>query len=105
MKMLHIFSIFNTKIATEKFTNFDKFFSMCTDMTDVTIQNNKNVSNAVKDNWELLEPSYMNFLANPMVDTICCVIIKQSTIPNNSVWGHKNTHQLFQSKLEQIVLM
>ena len=25
-KMLHIFSIFNTKMAMQKFTNFDKYF-------------------------------------------------------------------------------
>ena len=40
-------------------------------MTAVTIQSNKIVSNEVKDNKVLLEPSYrkkkqMNFLANPI---------------------------------------
>ena len=43
---------------------------MHTDMTAVTIQSNKSVSNEVKDNQALLELSYgkkqMNFLANPM---------------------------------------
>jgi len=41
---------------------------MRADMTAVTIQSNKIVSNEVKDNYALLEPSYgknqMNFLAN-----------------------------------------
>ena len=38
------------KAATQKFTNFDKFFLMHDDMTAVTIQYNKTVSNKVKDN-------------------------------------------------------
>ena len=38
-------------MATQKFTNFDKFFKkMHTDMTAVTIQSNKIISNEVKDN-------------------------------------------------------
>ena len=41
---------------------------MHADMTALTIQSNKIVSNEVKDNYALLEPSYgkkqMNFLAN-----------------------------------------
>ena len=43
---------------------------MHADMTAVTIQSDKMVSNEVKDNEALLEPSYrknqMNFLANPI---------------------------------------
>ena len=39
-------------MATQKFTNFNKFFFMDADMTAVTIQSNKIVSNQ------------MNFLAN-----------------------------------------
>ena len=37
-------------MATQKFTNFGKFFLMHADMTAVTIQSNKNVSNEVKEN-------------------------------------------------------
>ena len=38
-------------MATQNFTNFDKFFFffMHTEMTTVTIQSNRIVSNAVKD--------------------------------------------------------
>ena len=43
-------SIFNIKMAAQKCTNFDKFFKMHTDMTAVTIQSNKVVSNEVKNN-------------------------------------------------------
>ena len=43
---------------------------MYADMTAVTIQPDKIVSNEVKDNYALLEPSYrkmqMNFLINPI---------------------------------------
>ena len=37
-------------MATQKFTSFDKFFKIHSDMTAVTIQSNKIVSNKVKDN-------------------------------------------------------
>ena len=40
---------FNIKMATQKFTNFDKFFKMHVDMTAVIIQSNKIVLNEVKD--------------------------------------------------------
>ena len=44
-------SIFNIKMATQKFTNVDKFFFlMHADMTAVTIPSNKFVFNEVKDN-------------------------------------------------------
>ena len=44
-------SIFNIKAATQKFTNFDKFFKKThTDMTAVTAQSNEIVSNEVQDN-------------------------------------------------------
>ena len=46
--MLLFPSIFNIKMATQKFTNFAKFL-MC-DMTAITIQSNKIVLNEVKDN-------------------------------------------------------
>ena len=37
-------------MATQKFTNFEKFLQMHTDMTAATIQSNKIFSNEVKDN-------------------------------------------------------
>ena len=37
-------------MATPKLTRFDKLFLMHADMTAVTIQSNKTVSNDVKDN-------------------------------------------------------
>ena len=37
-------------MATQKFTNFDKFFLMDAKMTAVTIESNKIVLNEVKDN-------------------------------------------------------
>ena len=37
-------------MATQKFTYFDKFLKINTDMAAVTIQFNKIVSNEVKDN-------------------------------------------------------
>ena len=44
-------SIFSIKMATQKLTNFDKFFKkMHADMTVVTMQSNKIVLNEVKDN-------------------------------------------------------
>ena len=43
-------SIFSNKIAAQKCTDFGKFFLMHADMTAVTIQYNKTVSNKVKDN-------------------------------------------------------
>ena len=43
-------------MATQKFTNFDGFF-LNTDITAVTIQSNIIVSNEVKHNLTLLEPS------------------------------------------------
>ena len=51
LNMLLFSSIFNIKMATQKFTSFDKFFFflMHADMTAVTIQSNKIVSNEVKD--------------------------------------------------------
>ena len=48
--MFDIFSIFNIKMDAQKFTNFDKFFKMHADLTAVTIQSNKIVSNEVKHN-------------------------------------------------------
>ena len=48
-KMLLFSSIFNIKISTQKCTNFDDFL-MHTNMTAVTIQCNKIISNEVKDN-------------------------------------------------------
>ena len=48
--MFHIFSIFDIKMATQKFNNVDKFFLMHTDMTVVTIQSNKIVLNEVRAN-------------------------------------------------------
>ena len=42
-------SIFNVKMTTQKFTNFDVFLKMLTDMTAVPIQSNKIVLNGVKD--------------------------------------------------------
>ena len=49
-KMLRIFFHRHTKMATQKFTNFDKFFLMHADITAVTIQSNRIVSNEAKDN-------------------------------------------------------
>ena len=37
-------------MATQKFTNFDNFFKTHTDMTAVTMQSSKVVSNKVKEN-------------------------------------------------------
>ena len=37
-------------MATQKFTNFEVFLKMHADMTTVTIQSNKLVSNEIKDN-------------------------------------------------------
>ena len=45
-----MFFIFNDKMATQKFANFDKFLKLHADMTAVTIQSNKIVSSQVKDN-------------------------------------------------------
>ena len=62
-------------MATQKFTNFDKFFFfMYTDMTAVTITIKKKkthlISNEVKNNLAVLEPSYgkkqMRLLAKPV---------------------------------------
>ena len=50
LQTLHIFFHFNIKMAAQKFTNFDKFFLVHVDMTAVTMQSNKIVSNEVKDN-------------------------------------------------------
>ena len=47
-------SIFNIKMATQIFTNFDTFFKMHADMTAVTIQFNKIILNEVKDSQALL---------------------------------------------------
>ena len=38
----------NIKMTTQKFTSFDKFFLMHADITAVTIQSNKTLSNEVK---------------------------------------------------------
>ena len=43
-------SILSIKVATQKFTNFGKHSKMRADMTAVTIQSNKIVSNGVKEN-------------------------------------------------------
>ena len=51
-------SIFNIKMPTQKFTNFDKLFLMHAEMTAFTIQSNKIVLNEVKDNKALRQPSY-----------------------------------------------
>ena len=40
-KLLLFSSIFNTKMATQKFTNFGKFFKTDAGMTAVTIKFNK----------------------------------------------------------------
>ena len=40
------------------FTDLIFLKKMHTDMTAVTIESNKIVSNEVKDNWVLLQPSY-----------------------------------------------
>lgn len=48
-KMLLFPSIFNIKMATQKFTSIDKFL-MYVGLTAVTIQSNTIVSNEVKDN-------------------------------------------------------
>ena len=49
---------------------------MHTDITAFTIQSNKTVSNEVKDNQVLLEPSYgknrMSILANPILLLFTC---------------------------------
>ena len=72
-KMLLILFIFNIEMATQKFTNFDKFFLTHTDRTAVTMQSNKIVSNEVKDNQVLLEPSYgksqMNYITPSSMKT------------------------------------
>ena len=49
LKMCIFSSTFNIKMATQNFTNFD-FFKIHADMTAVTIQCNKIVSNEVKAN-------------------------------------------------------
>ena len=65
-------STFSIKMATQKFTNFDQFFFfMYTDMTAVTITIKKKlISNEVKNNLAILEPSYgkkqMRLLAKPI---------------------------------------
>ena len=43
-----VYSIFNIKMATQKFTNF-MCFLMHADLTTITTQSNKIVSNEVKD--------------------------------------------------------
>ena len=45
-------------MATQKFTNFGNFLKMQAGMSTVTTQSNKVVSNEVKDNKALPEPSY-----------------------------------------------
>ena len=40
----------NIKMATQKFTNFGKFFKMHSDIVAVTIQSIKTVLNEIKDN-------------------------------------------------------
>ena len=44
-------------MATQKFTNFDKFVLMHADVTAVTIQSNKIIWNELNKNYALLEPS------------------------------------------------
>ena len=48
-KCCFLLSIFNNKMATQKFTSFDEFFFKCMLMCQL-IQTNKIVSNEVKDN-------------------------------------------------------
>ena len=50
LKLLHFFFLFNIKMATQKFTNFDKRFLMHADVTAIITQSNKIVSNEVQDN-------------------------------------------------------
>ena len=50
LKMLLFSSIFNIKMATQKFTNFDKSFLNARRYDSCHIQSNKIVSNEVKDN-------------------------------------------------------
>ena len=70
LKMCVFSSIFNIKMATQIFTNFDKNFLMHTDMTAVTIQSNKIVSSELKTTkcyWShLMKKNQTNFLANPV---------------------------------------
>ena len=49
-KMLVFSSIFNIKMVIQKFTNFVKLFLTHANMTAVTVQSTKIVSNKVKDN-------------------------------------------------------
>ena len=48
--MLLFYSLINIKMATQKITNFDKFFIMHTDMPAVELYCNVIVSNEVKHN-------------------------------------------------------
>ena len=74
LEMLPIFFHLHIKMATQKFTNFDKFFLNHVALTAVTIQSHKIALNEVKDSEALLEPSYgkkqMNFLADAVVTLI-----------------------------------
>ena len=67
-KMLLFSSIFNIKMPTQKFSNFDKSFLNARWYDSCHIQSNKIVLNEVKDNLALLKPSYgknrTNLLAN-----------------------------------------
>ena len=55
--MLLFFS-FYIKMTTQKFSSLDFFFLMHTDMTAVTIQSYKIISNEIKVSQAPLEPSY-----------------------------------------------
>ena len=48
--MLSISPIFNIKMATQEFTNFEVFKKMHAGITAVTIQSNKIDLNEIKDN-------------------------------------------------------
>ena len=74
-KMLLFTSIFNIKMATQKFTNFDAFLKSCTLIWLLLKYSLKIVSNEVKDNWVLFRSvlqgkKRMNFLANTVLDLI-----------------------------------
>jgi len=73
--MLLFTSIFNIKMATQKFTNFDAFLKSCTLIWLLLKYSLKIVSNEVKDNRVLFRSilqgkKRMNFLANPVLDLI-----------------------------------
>ena len=63
---------------------------MHADMTAITIQSNKIVLNEVKDNWELLAPSYrkkqMKFLDNPVLVIGGDFVVRIVIFENDIVW-------------------